>query len=199
MLNFACDVIFLIFFIYLLILKILVVDSGIESASFEEDDSSETEQLKEPNRQDQLKVPGPKQSMSTSYLVNRIENCTQMASGNPSSSTDPVPTKEILENISQQLLDDSHGSSVLDEQSLLPRVNSFLSLITPQNLKVNNGDRRIVVDESDSVTAAEVVDGALPLISGNESYGELLINLPRIASLPQFLSNISEDFENEGR
>ncbi|XP_010905052.1 uncharacterized protein [Elaeis guineensis] len=173
--------------------------TGIESQSLEEHNSSETEEFEEPNRQDQLKVPGSKESMSRNYLVNHIENCTQMASGNPSSSSDPLPTQEILENISQQLLDDSQGSSVLDEQSLLPRVNSFLSLITPQNLQVINGERRIVVDESDSVTAIEVVDGAQPPISRNESAGELLINLPRIASLPHFLTDIAEDFENEGR
>ncbi|KAG1326481.1 hypothetical protein COCNU_01G004150 [Cocos nucifera] len=164
--------------------------TGIESQSLEEHNSSGTEGLK---------VPGSKESMSRSYLVNRIENCTQMATGNLSSSSDRLPTKEILDNISQQLLDDSQGSSVLDEQSLLPRVNSLLSLITPENLQVNNGDRRMVVDESDSATATEVVDGAQPPISRNESFGELLSNLPRIASLPQFLSDISEDFENEGR
>ncbi|XP_038981860.1 uncharacterized protein LOC103707426 isoform X2 [Phoenix dactylifera] len=174
--------------------------TGIESQALEEHNSSEAEELKELNRQDQLSARGPKETMSSSHLVNCMEKCTQMASGNPSSSSDALPTKEILENISQQLLDDSQGSSVLDEQSLLPRVNSLLSLITPQSLQVNNnGGRRIVGDESDSVTATEVVDGAQPSVSRNESYGELLINLPRIASLPQFLSNIYEDFEDEGR
>nr|XP_029121872.1 uncharacterized protein LOC105049857 isoform X2 [Elaeis guineensis] len=36
-------------------------------------------------------------------------------------------------------------------------------------------------------------------ISRKESFGELLMHLPRIASLPQFLFNISEDSENEAR
>ncbi|KAL2478997.1 hypothetical protein Fot_48011 [Forsythia ovata] len=43
------------------------------------------------------------------------------------------------------------------------------------------------------------VDKQVPLISRKDSVGELLLNLPRIASLPQFLFNISEDLDNQAR
>ncbi|CAK9186849.1 unnamed protein product [Ilex paraguariensis] len=38
-----------------------------------------------------------------------------------------------------------------------------------------------------------------PSMSRKDSVGELLLNLPRIASLPQFLFHISEDFDNQAR
>lgn len=165
--------------------------TGTESRPLEEHTSSERVE-KERMRRDPLKASGPEQCTSTSDLVNRLENCTskQMASGNALSSSDTVPTKEILETISQQLLDDSQGASVLDERSLLPRVNSFLSLITPQSPQLDSGDGMTVDDEPDSVPPTDAVDGgAQPPISRNESYGELLMHLPRIASLPRFFSN----------
>ena len=38
-----------------------------------------------------------------------------------------------------------------------------------------------------------------PPMSRKDSVGDLLLNLPRIASLPQFLFNISEDVDNQAR
>ena len=42
-------------------------------------------------------------------------------------------------------------------------------------------------------------DAQPPPVSRTESFGDLLMHLPRIASFPQFLFNISEDSENEAR
>lgn len=94
---------------------------------------------------EQLKVPGLRQSMSMTDLVNHIGNCLseQVTSGN-------IPTdkasecQDILDNISQVLLSDTHNIAASDEKSVMKRVNSLWSLLqdpaAPSTSDVNQFD-----------------------------------------------------------
>ncbi|XP_027179809.1 thylakoidal processing peptidase 1, chloroplastic-like [Coffea eugenioides] len=59
------------------------------------------------------------------------------------------------------------------------------------------------IDEKSAVAEGEMEDilgcKQPPPMSRKDSVGDLLLNLPRIASLPQFLFNISEDVDNQAR
>ncbi|KAL0397166.1 UNVERIFIED_CONTAM: hypothetical protein Scaly_0165000 [Sesamum calycinum] len=57
------------------------------------------------------------------------------------------------------------------------------------------------VEESIHNEDSEGISGSnkVSSMSRKDSVGDLLLNLPRIASLPQFLFNISEDLENQAR
>ncbi|WOL13885.1 hypothetical protein Cni_G22665 [Canna indica] len=181
--------------------------SGIEVRSTEENTSKETE-TRGRNWWDQLKLSGLRGSMSMTDLVNHISE--QMGSGNPSLSSGALPNKEILEDIAQYLLNDSQSYAASDEKSIISRVNSLCCLLqkdtvagAAQNSQVNDtADARADAgsdDEPYSTPDAELADdGAQPSITRKESFGELLI-LPRIASMPQFLFNISKDAEKEPR
>ncbi|XP_020083117.1 uncharacterized protein LOC109706590 isoform X2 [Ananas comosus] len=169
---------------------------------------------------EQLKVPRLRGSMSVDDLVNHIGNCISeqiISSGNASLPPSALPTKEMLEDVAQYLLSDNTQASVPsddDEISLMARVNSLCCLIqkdgtaAAQNPKENGGSIMDVGDDSDgssddeAESAQEAESGleAKPQpITRKESFGELLMNLPRIASFPQFLFKISEDAENEAR
>ncbi|KAL2453533.1 hypothetical protein Adt_48965 [Abeliophyllum distichum] len=63
--------------------------------------------------------------------------------------------------------------------------------------KIKVEENRCIAEEDELNDTS--VDKQAPLISRKDSVGELLLNLPRIASLPQFLFNISEDFDNQAR
>lgn len=168
---------------------------------------------------EQLKVPRLRGSMSVDDLVNHIGNCISeqiISSGNASLPPSVLPTKEMLEDVAQYLLSDNTQASLPsdDEKSLMARVNSLCCLIqkdgtaAPQNPKENSGSIMDVGndsddssdDEAESAQEAESGFEAKPQpITRKESFGELLMNLPRIASFPQFLFKISEDAENEAR
>ncbi|KAG1363720.1 hypothetical protein COCNU_11G005470 [Cocos nucifera] len=121
--------------------------SVMDTQVIEENATRETEEFKDPGCWDQFKVPGIQPSMSVSDLVNHIGHCIseQINSGNPLLSGDNLPTKDVLEEITQYLLSDSQILSSSDEKSLMSRVNSFCCLIqkdagTGQSLQINNGD-----------------------------------------------------------
>ncbi|XP_073002021.1 uncharacterized protein [Typha latifolia] len=175
-----------------------------------------TEDMKNCNNWwDQLKVPGLRGSMSVDDLVNHIGSCIseQMASGSPSlPRLKALPTKEILEDVAQYLLSDTQASSASDEKSLMARVNSLCCLIhkdTPvtQDPQTKNsddmaGDADLESSDDDpdlQLDKNSGHDAPPPPVSRTESFGDLLMHLPRIASFPQFLFNISEDSENEAR
>ncbi|XP_066379124.1 uncharacterized protein [Miscanthus floridulus] len=162
----------------------------------------------------QLKVPGLRPSMSVDDLVNHLGNCIseQITSGNPALANNEVPTKETLEGIAQYLLGDTQGPpvSASDERSLMARVDSLCCLIQKDTAPV--AKPKPEPNDSDSI-GAEASDGSdeefssaptgkptdatnPPAMSRKDSFGELLTNLPRIASLPQFLFKIPEDTEN---
>ncbi|KAF8732960.1 hypothetical protein HU200_015311 [Digitaria exilis] len=162
----------------------------------------------------QLKVPGLRPSMSVDDLVNHLGNCIseQITSGNPALANNEVPTKETLEEIAQYLLGDTQGPpvSVSDERSLMARVDSLCCLIQKDAVPIakpkpepndSDGIGMGASDGSDeefsSAPTGKTTDAAEPpAMSRKDSFGELLTNLPRIASLPQFLFKIPEDTEN---
>ncbi|KAJ7962726.1 ATP-dependent DNA helicase [Quillaja saponaria] len=191
----------------------------------EEFRSSRGDNLKLLSTLDQIKVPGIHPSMSMSDLVSHIGHCIseQMTSGNPTFAGDSQH-RAMLEEITQYLFNDSQLTSTSDEQFLMKKVDSLCCLLqkdpsTAQNLQVKagnglggNGDTRvgerdsILVSPSKSKTAEN--EGELDYTCGRkqatgmsrkESFGELLLNLPRIASLPQFLFNLTEDSNNKAR
>lgn len=176
---------------------------------------------------DQIKVPGFHPSMSMSDLVNHIEHCIaeQVTSDNSIFSGNKQHRRDILE-ITQYLLSDSQSTSTFDEQSLMSRVDSLCCLIQKdpsiaQNFPAKrddgvdeNGDQEI--DEAVAAAALEskpaekfpASEGESTDISGckqalamtrKDSFADLLINLPRIASLPQFLFSLPEDSDNQAR
>ncbi|XP_022038944.1 uncharacterized protein LOC110941596 isoform X2 [Helianthus annuus] len=162
-----------------------------------------TEGMKDLSRWDQIKVPGIQPSMSMSDLVNHIENriTEQRTAGNHPLSHEEQESLEILEDISQYLFNDSqYGSTTSDEKSILSKVNSLCCLLqkdptTFQDLEPKTdrngstlgsgpvGEGGLAVEgEGGAVVEDEKGNG----MSRNDSVSDLLLNLPRIASLPQF-------------
>ncbi|KAF7135280.1 hypothetical protein RHSIM_Rhsim08G0203000 [Rhododendron simsii] len=198
--------------------------SVMDTHAIEEIRNSRFEELKGLIDQDQIKVPGLHSSMSMSDLVSHIEHriSEQRTSNNFTLSAEERESLEILEEISHFLFSDSQYASTSDEQCIMSRVNSLCCLLqkdpmTAQNLQVNKGDSStgVMVDkrtgEPHSGKNKVVEDFVMPdgesnsdskqgpAMTRKDSVGELLLNLPRIASLPRFLFNISEDFDNQAR
>ncbi|KAK8695287.1 hypothetical protein V6N13_000453 [Hibiscus sabdariffa] len=171
---------------------------------------------KRPRNWDQIKVPGLHPSISMNDLMNHIEQCLseQMTFRYPFSENRPPDSQEMLEEIAQYLLSDTQFTTTSDEKSLMSRVNSLCCLLqkdgttgTNSQAKEENCDEldgkkfqlnrtaRGEVKDSEGDTE-EVSRGKQTLgMSRKDSFGELLLHLPRIASLPKFLFNISEDGE----
>lgn len=183
--------------------------------------SSGQQVLKNPSLWEQLNAQGLiKASMSVDDLVNHLGNCIseQMTSGNSDVPGNSMPPKELLEDLAQYLLSDTQAAAASDEKSLMARVNSLCCLIQKDtnnaggqnNTQPLNGN--ISDEDADSDREGEEFDSK-PTTNLNEnndckeenpagmsrkdSFGDLLLHLPRIASMPQFLFNISEDSENE--
>ncbi|KAI0511198.1 hypothetical protein KFK09_011823 [Dendrobium nobile] len=179
-----------------------VLDLSVRQVHFHDSGAS----VKEPPVQlEQLKAPKLRASMSKEDLVSHLEQCIseQMASGNPLFSTGCLPNKEKLEELADHLLTDSQ-TSVSDEKSLISKVNSFYSLLQKdssyQNLHsgINptaEEEQYFLEDESKQLLPERKAldDPQSCGITRKESFGELLMNLPRIASFPQFLFCIAED------
>lgn len=171
------------------------------------------------NQLDQIKVPGIHPSMSVSDFVNHIGNhiSEQITSGNSTISSDALQGRDILEEITQYLFSDTQLTSTSDEQMLMSRVNSLCCLLqkdyaAAQNLQAaTNTEGRDAGNGSATncgPALASELEGGLgeasgckqpPAMSRKDSVAELLHNLPRIASLPQFLFNFSEDTNFGGR
>ncbi|OMO73958.1 hypothetical protein COLO4_26778 [Corchorus olitorius] len=175
---------------------------------------------KEVSQWDQIRFPGLPASMSMSDLVNHIGNCIteQMTS-----SGEELQGRDLLEEITQCLLSDSQHTSASDEQYLMSRVNSLCCLLQKDPAVAPTSN----IKEDDAVDAREygknvfknVEDGSFSAsapvttnepdeVSGSkrpqamsrkDSVGDLLLNLPRIASLPQFLFNFMEDSDIQAR
>ncbi|CAI0427614.1 unnamed protein product [Linum tenue] len=175
-----------------------------------------------PRNWDQIKVPGLTPSMSMSDLMNHIGNCIsgQMNSGNTSSlSADGEECQEILADIAQYLLSDTQNTTSSDEKRLMARVNSLCCLLqkdptssSQQNLQtigedssndsvfqLNQPNGSLLLPEfkpSEGNNMKDVASSSLKAPSGmsrRDSFGDLLLQLPRIASLPKFLFHISEE------
>lgn len=170
---------------------------------------SEEKELKEPIHCDMFKVSGLHQSMSMNDLMNHIGNCIseQMSTENPSFSDAIYSNKEnkvILEELAQYLLSDSQLSAVSDENPLMSRVNSLCCLLHKDPASVQNpqihtddlpGDIGIepVFDLQEKNVNDDSSSKNIPAISRKGSLGDLLLDLPRVASMPKFLFNILED------
>ncbi|XP_059640421.1 uncharacterized protein LOC132282687 isoform X2 [Cornus florida] len=170
----------------------------------------------------------PSMSMSDLVSLFEHRLLEQGTSNNFILSNDEEPSLEILEEISRCLFSDSQHASTSDEQCIMSRVNSLCCLLQKdptaiKNLQIisDNGsdamtDKRVSDPNSISESAGESnvaedfttpegessnISGRkkAPAMSRKDSVGELLLNLPRIASLPQFLFNISEDFDQQAR
>nr|KJB23594.1 hypothetical protein B456_004G106800 [Gossypium raimondii] len=184
---------------------------------------------KGPRNWDQIKVPGLHPSMSMSDLMNHIGHrlSEHMTSENPSSENRP-DCQEMLEDIAQYLLSDTQFTTASDEKSLMSRVNSLCCLLQKDNTTGTssqaNGENYDGRDDGkdvqlnrshgfefnitgkDDVKAFEGETKEVsssrqaPGMSRKDSFSELLLHLPRIASLPKFLFNISEeDGERQAR
>ncbi|CAL5375490.1 unnamed protein product [Camellia sinensis] len=184
---------------------------------------SRAEELKRLIEKDQIKVPELRSSMSMSDLVSHIEHrfSEQRTSNNFTLSVEERQSLEILDEITRCLFSDSQLTLASDEKCIMSRVNSLCCLLqkdsmTSQNLQVKGDDSSdVIMDkkirEPNKLSASDGESKVLedlttpesePKVSAmtrKDSVGELLLNLPRIASLPQFLFNISEDFNSQAR
>ncbi|KAL8056331.1 hypothetical protein ABFX02_04G113100 [Erythranthe guttata] len=175
--------------------------SVMDASTVEYMKTGRTEQLK----WDQIKVPGTHSSMSMTDLVNHLEHriseqgISASSSQNPILSSDEWQSLQILDDIQRCLFTENNNninngqhSPDSDEKSLMSRVNSLCCLL--QKDKDNDNVKR----EEDE-NRGDVNEVSSSSMSRKDSAGDLLLNLPRIASLPQFLFNISEDYENRAR
>jgi len=146
----------------------------------------------------------------------------QMTSGNQLFSANESECRDILEDIAQCLLSDTQQTTSSDEKRIMARVNSLCCLLqkdpaSTQNLQVNgesffeesnNGkglqlnctnesphENKFRGDIRGSEGSIKDVSGSKQALgmSRKDSFGDLLLHLPGIASLPKFLFNISEE------
>ncbi|CAH8364344.1 unnamed protein product [Eruca vesicaria subsp. sativa] len=148
----------------------------------------------------QVKVPGLQQSISVSDFVGLLSDS---AGGNH---------LEQFESMKQQLLSDNiHFDAPPDDKSLMPRVDSLFNLLYNKDLNVAansqlntensgglkselSGQKGMVLD-NDNRRVLDPASSSRPQgMLRKDSCSDLLLNLPRIASLPKFLSNISEEY-----
>ncbi|KAE8126029.1 hypothetical protein FH972_020784 [Carpinus fangiana] len=147
----------------------------------------------------------------------------KMTSGNlPAADEEGSGYQDILEDIAQYLLNDNQFTAASDEKSLMSRVNSLCCLLQKDSTTVQSSpdNRESCAKEPDGGMGVQVknnseqihdnkyradlkvsdqdtrdVSGSkqVSAMSRKDSFGDLLLHLPRIASLPKFLFNISEE------
>lgn len=200
----------------------------MDSRAIEGSGNCEVVDSKGPRNWDQIKVPGLHPSISMTDLMNHIESrlSEQMAYGNP--PVDGSDNQNILDDIAQYLLNDNQLTTSNDEKRLMARVNSLCCLLqkdpSVQNLQVFGES---CIEGSDKGKGAQLnvpneafyenrargnskePEGGMKDVSCSrppagmsrkDSFGDMLLQLPRIASLPKFLFNISEeDGESQAR
>ncbi|KVH99041.1 hypothetical protein Ccrd_022725 [Cynara cardunculus var. scolymus] len=178
----------------------------MDTSAIEEIRRAGTEGPKGLDLWDQIKVPGIQPSMSMSDLVNHIENriTGQRTSGNHHPlSREEQESLEILEDISRCLFNDAqYGTSTSDENSVMSKVNSLCCLLQKDPTTFQDLEGKTVSDnnrisyETKPVSENPVIEGEnddgkkVSGMSRKDSVGELLLNLPRIASLPRFFYNM---------
>lgn len=185
------------------------------------------EQQKGLSNLNQLRVSEINPSVSMGDLLSQLEQ--RVSEQNTSTvinlASNERPNSEILEQISKSLLSDTQNVSVSDEKALMLRVNSLCCLLqkdpsTAQESEncgdVVSGERR--VDEINFIPTAPlgrkvVEDPSVPenepndlsgrkptsAMTRKDSVGDLLLNLPRIASLPHFLFVCDDSAGNQAR
>ncbi|XP_015082632.1 uncharacterized protein LOC107026242 [Solanum pennellii] len=168
---------------------------------------------------EQLKVPGLRPSMSMTDLVSHFEICiSQQINSGSLQSDEALECKGMLEDIAQMWLSDTQCTPASDEKSLMKKVNSLCCLLQdpiashePHLNGENHLQKPVQSNDACSSSACEndgnnkentkdsVGSKPTPSIPRIDSFGDLLLHLPRIASLPKFLFNIVEDDENQSR
>ncbi|KAG0472305.1 hypothetical protein HPP92_016851 [Vanilla planifolia] len=183
--------------------------ASIMASKVAEDDYSDNRSTIKPALHWELvQVPKLKASMSKDDLVSHLEHCIseQLASGNPLISADCFPNKEKLEELANHLLTDSQNF-VSDEKSLISKVNSFCCLLQKEtslqnlqtcvNARTEDNPEFLYEDPTQLHDRKVPGDPQSSGMSRKDSFGELLMNLPRIASFPQFLFSITEDNDDQ--
>lgn len=165
-----------------------------------------------PNQRNQLKKPGLSASIAVNNFSHHVDNCMaeQRTMDNPALANNKEKSSDVLQDIYQCLFSDTPGMPTSDDKYVMARVNSFCSLlennkVTEAMTKPEGKDKsNITVVELDSDSYNEDLKSPHPIkpgvtespaISRKESFGDLLLKLPRIASIPQFLFDIQEDFD----
>ncbi|KAL5573065.1 hypothetical protein UlMin_022662 [Ulmus minor] len=152
----------------------------------------------------------------------------QMTSSDPNFSGKQQCDTDILEEITQYLFNDTQIGSGSDEQSLMTRVNSLCCLLQKDpcatqlfqprrgesfdaNVEGKTGEKNSISGsafeskrEQGSPATKRKSDDVSDSKQGHDmprkdSFGDLLLSLPRIASLPQFLFNLPQDSHNQAR
>ena len=134
---------------------------------------------------DRINFPELNASMLMTNLVDHIGNCIT------EQMTASVESQNILEEITQYLLNDSQHTTASDEKSLMSRVNSLYCLLQKDSA-TEYGSSLVPMDD---VAGSKL---SHPM-SRKDSIGDLLLNLPRIASMPKFLFNTLEDSDIKSR
>ncbi|OIW08888.1 hypothetical protein TanjilG_05863 [Lupinus angustifolius] len=185
--------------------------------AMEDFESRGAETLKFLSNLDQIKLPGLHPSMSMNDLISHIGNCI-------SEQCDSQHNRTILEEFTQTLFNDTQLTTAsYDEQYVMSRVNSFYSLLQNDaeedtTMMINDSNSGFDLNESGKVgmsnniksckcneveLEAQKGDGSSfkhgSSIFRKESVGELLTNLPRIASFPQFLYYMTQDSGSHAR
>ncbi|TVU27935.1 hypothetical protein EJB05_19438 [Eragrostis curvula] len=186
------------------------VNIGSHAADFQA--SGVPQELKNPNWRNKLKKPELSASMYMDDFANHPDNCMaeQRASSNPNLANNEEQSNEVLEDIVQYLFSDTQGLPESNDRCL-SRVNSFYSLLENDSMSStmveseHKANSSIGIVELDSDCSDEELNSSParkpagvtgpPAISRKDSFGDLLLNLPRIASIPQFLFDIPEDFD----
>ncbi|KAL8042792.1 hypothetical protein ABFX02_09G076300 [Erythranthe guttata] len=188
--------------------------SGRNPLTVEEIKGCEIEQLNALSGWGMIKVPGLSSSMSVSDLVSHLEN--RISKHGSSDNKTPLSTEEwqsfqVLEDINRCLFSDIQNMPGSDEKLLMSRVNSLCCLLQKDSKNDSFANASLLqngANESNNAGASTSgdkfediygYDQSTSSMARNDSVGDLLLNLPRIASLPQFLFNISEDFGNQAR
>lgn len=191
------------------------------------EENRSTKVTSKPRNWEQMKVPGLHPSMSMSDLVNHIGHhiTEQMASTKtPFVNNGSEEYQAMLDDIAQYLLSDNQLSSASDELSLMSRVDSLYCLLQKEPVQSSQINGVNCVEEpnyKDDVQLNDAVElrddrniedhikihpemkndvsGSMQAsaMSRKDSYGDLLLHLPRIASLPKFLFDISDGDEGQ--
>ncbi|CAN4113283.1 unnamed protein product [Withania somnifera] len=128
-------------------------------------------------------------------------------------SDEALECKGILEDIAQIWLSDTQGTTASDEKSLMKKVNSLCCLLQDESHLNGENHLQKPVHSNDACSSSACEDKEnnkengenfaggkpTPSIPRRDSFGDLLLHLPRIVSLPKFLFNIAEDDENQAR
>ncbi|KAM3374888.1 putative protein isoform X1 [Capsicum galapagoense] len=197
------------------------------SGAGEDMKSREVEQQNALSNLNQLRVPGIHPSVTMSGLMSQLqqrvsENKTSKVINLASAER---PSSEILEEISKSLLSDTQNVAASDEKSLMSRVNSLCCLlqkdVATAQKSDNHGDvamgekrvdqinfispvplgRKVEEDPSMPEDESNDLSGCKPAstMSRKDSVGDLLLNLPRVASLPHFLFICDDSAGNQAR